>query len=54
MTLFFRLQEGKGGGCQAIGLVLELTRLKSLDSVLWSLRRLTGDFALSGRGDDEA
>lgn len=32
----------------------ELTRLKSLDSVLWSLRRLTGDFALSARGDDEA
>lgn len=32
----------------------ELTRLKSLDSVLWSLRRLTGDFALSARGDEEA
>lgn len=29
-------------------------RVKSLDSVLWSLRRLTGDFALSARGDDEA
>lgn len=29
----------------------ELTRLKSLDSVLWSLRLLTGDFVLSARGD---
>lgn len=26
-------------------------RLKSLDSVLWSLRLLTGDFVLSARGD---
>lgn len=30
----------------------ELTRLKSLDSVLWSLRRLTGDFVVSARGDE--
>lgn len=30
----------------------ELTRLKSLDSVLWSLRFLTGDLALSLRGED--
>lgn len=27
-------------------------RLKILDSVLWSLRLLTGDFALSARGDE--
>lgn len=27
-------------------------RLKSLDSVLWSLRLLTGDFVLSARGDE--
>lgn len=27
-------------------------RLKSRDSVLWSLRRLSGDFALSARGDE--
>lgn len=32
--------------------VCELTRLKSLDSVLWSLRFLTGDLALSERGED--
>lgn len=27
-------------------------RLKILDSVLWSLRLLTGDFVLSARGDE--
>lgn len=30
----------------------ELTKLKILDSVLWSLRLLTGDFVLSARGDE--
>lgn len=31
---------------------LDSPRLKSLDSVLWSLRRLSGDFVLSARGDE--
>lgn len=31
---------------------LHLTRLKSLDSVLWSRRFLTGDLALSLRGEE--
>lgn len=42
------------GGCISVRQVGggKLTRLKILDSVLWSLRLLTGDFALSGRGDE--
>lgn len=51
MTLF---PPSRRGGTHAVRRVVELTRVKSLDSVLWSLRRLTGDFALSARGDDEA
>lgn len=47
-----RSDRQKGKGDEEKQTCGELTRLKSLDSVLWSLRRLTGDFELSGRGDE--
>lgn len=46
----YELSQLLGRNSEVSDITVALTRLKILDSVLWSLRLLTGDFVLSARG----